>query len=149
MESPGHRAIFPVSLSHVQPVCGSTAGEGPSSARRLDGGAESDAGAEVGPDDVWIGKEQLGYVPDAGNRPGPGIKSLGQSCKKDDDCQGSLKCIGSGDTRYCSIKCTPDDPKTLLVIEDTCPKQNTYKCGKTEKDGVETCCFCVKQPMGR
>ena len=35
------------------------------------------------------------------------------------------------------------------AVEDSCPKQNTYECGKAEKDGVETCCFCVKQPMGR
>jgi hypothetical protein len=54
---------------------------------------------------------------------------LGESCTAG-SCCGGLSCVIFGtNAKICTSTCTPDDPFTPLVNEDSCPNLAQYQCG--------------------
>jgi len=60
--------------------------------------------------------------------------NIGKPCTPSTKCGTGLSCLLTelsppySKGGVCSMSCTPDDPKTLLVNEDTCPGKGNYIC---------------------
>jgi len=69
---------------------------------------------------------------------------LGTVCSATSPCPSSLyDCIGPSDGGFCACSCTPDDPSTPLVVEDTCPDQARFTCRSYTAD-AGTNFYCVE-----
>jgi hypothetical protein len=88
--------------------------------RLLDGGARDaaqDAGDDVAMDHGIDAQKSCEAV-------------LGTKCTKSgSECGANNTClVVSGTTGFCTCTCTPDNPATELVFEDTCPDTTKHKC---------------------
>lgn len=108
---------------------------------KLDGSVQDNGGA----DQFWLNE---GGTTD-GNQGGKcDESSLGKACTADTDCGGGTapnQCLGTSATGgICVCECTPDDNKTPLVNEDSCPNLATSGCGSVGLDNGTTANLCFK-----
>lgn len=77
---------------------------------------------------------------------GPCSTKIGTPCTSSASCCGGLQCIAlyTG-AQVCSTPCTPDDPQTPLVNEDSC-KLPAYACGAVDPFGSQYACLLRCQP---
>ncbi len=81
------------------------------------------------PPDRWIPPKDGPVKPPKDSGPKP-CNKMGIPCQTDKNCCGGYLCakLFSG-AKVCTKKCTPDDPNTKLVVEDTCPGYpNSFVC---------------------
>ncbi len=83
-----------------------------------------------GPDQKIVGKD---LMPD-GAASGCDPSKLAKTCTKDSECGTKGLCLKINDkVSICSCNCTPDNPNTSMVNEDTCPNQGAkvgnFVCG--------------------
>lgn len=78
---------------------------------------------DIDPNDkIFAPLDHIGFMPDAGVRP----PKIGNECKSNNECDGKSECVEINSKFICSIECYPDDPKTPMIDEDTCPMP--YNC---------------------
>ena len=103
---------------------------------------------DKGPDDRTVDGETI--TPwDIGGTSTDGISkvgNMGEGCSKVADCTGkSAICLNISKTTgasTCSTKCTPDDIKTPLVNEDSCPKN--FTCARITMSDQSIMNYCLK-----
>jgi hypothetical protein len=73
---------------------------------------------------------------------------VGKACKKGNfDCGTNNLCLvthPNGIDGVCSCTCTPDNPSTSTVNEDTCPSLSQHGCGTVPAPGGKTQDVCLK-----
>ena len=97
---------------------------------QLDGGGNETApGNEAGTETIT----QLEIGPEASTDAAPACVAsvMGKKCtSKGEECGKTNTCLLTSETDgICTCSCTPDDSKTPLVNEDTCPGQPSIQCG--------------------
>lgn len=81
-----------------------------------------------------------GPKPDGG--PTPTCQKIGKPCSGAGDCAGGTCLILTGAQGVCTCACTPDDPSTPMLNEDTCPNMSVNVCGAVSTPaGVKDYCF--------
>ncbi|MBW2731017.1 MAG: hypothetical protein JRH20_01420, partial [Deltaproteobacteria bacterium] len=64
----------------------------------------------------------------------------------DTGCGEEASCLGTGETEgICTCDCTPDDPATQLVNEDSCPDQAYNVCGSVPLTNGTSLGLCLKK----
>jgi hypothetical protein len=93
--------------------------------------------------------EGEGAAPDATSSKDrdPSLGNIGEGCTKKADCTGKdavclvlNSTVGSG---VCTLTCTPDDTKTPLYNEDTCP--SGFVCGEIEMSSGTKKDYCLQK----
>ena len=94
------------------------------------------------PKDTWWPKDKPTLNDD--NIP-PTCKKMGNTCMSSSACCPGLSCTSlSTGVQICTKQCTPDDPQTPLVNEDTCPY--THLCGNISSPGSGYRCLQKCEP---
>ena len=96
------------------------------------------------PDRSWPGPDWSQPSLDHG---GPCSSTIGTSCISSSGCCGGLACamLPTG-VAVCTKPCTPDDPATPLVNEDSCPSLALYTCVNVDAPGSTSYCLQRCQP---
>jgi hypothetical protein len=119
---------------------------------RADGPAADGPAADgpAVPDALLLDGPPVGdfLLPDAG----PALSCaavIGKPCTDNGgECGSSaaVTCLLTDGTRgVCTCACTPDDPQTPLVNEDSCPNQAQNRCGTLQLTGGTTASFCLRE----
>jgi hypothetical protein len=87
--------------------------------------------------------------------PACNLTVVGKNCANDSECGVGARCLGTyrddpndpaTQGGICTCECTPDDPETLLINEDSCgTATDEYICGELELTGGQTQGFCLKR----
>lgn len=125
-----------------------------------DASGRLDAGADRGPSgkEQGVNKEQ-GTTPDLPEADLPQSTTcdagkLGTTCTTDADCGKNGVCLETNKNtaqkaaKFCTCKCTPDNPQTSIVNEDDCPGRGDtpgkYRCGTVSVPGMKAGNYCLR-----
>ena len=108
--------------------------------------SDSGADAKLTPDQP---KPDAEVTPDKDPAATCDATKVGSLCTADSQCgKNGLCLLVKGTTKICTCKCTPDDIKTTMINEDTCPNQGSTKgkliCGTTNAPGIVAGSFCLQ-----